>query len=93
MIYRIRLQIADWVRGHMPGPEGSFAAAIMTGDRSAIPVSVTENLRAAKGKTLQRRQVRGWNCCANLGGGAVQPRHLLHGLGDVRRVEALLEDH
>lgn len=42
-----RLRASRAIRTHITGDAGAFAAAIMTGDRSAIPASVTESLRAS----------------------------------------------
>ncbi len=46
-LYRARLAIAQWVRARMPGDAGAFAAAVMTGDRSAMGRDVVEDLRAS----------------------------------------------
>lgn len=42
---RTRLDVADGLRHAIPGPEGAFAAAIVTGDRSAIDEQDAEALR------------------------------------------------
>ncbi len=44
---RLRAQLSDGLRDALPGPEGAFAAAIVTGDRSAIEEDEAEALRAA----------------------------------------------
>ena len=44
-LLRLRLGLADWVRGRLPGDAGAFAAAVMTGDRSAMRAEVMEDLR------------------------------------------------
>ncbi|MEX0970910.1 MAG: ComEC/Rec2 family competence protein [Paracoccaceae bacterium] len=41
-----RMALADWVRAGIPGVDGAFAAAIMSGDRSAIDPAVLNHLRA-----------------------------------------------
>jgi len=46
-IYRARMALSAWVRERMPGDAGAFAAAVMTGDRSAIGRTTMENLRAS----------------------------------------------
>jgi len=46
-IYRLRVAISAWVQEALPDERGAFAAAIMTGDRSAIGQDVIEDLRAA----------------------------------------------
>ncbi len=46
-ILSLRLGIADAVRDRVPGDAGAFAAAILTGDRSAIPNKVLDDLRAS----------------------------------------------
>ncbi len=43
----LRDRISRWVREAMPGREGAFAAAIMTGDRSGMDRSTIEALRAS----------------------------------------------
>jgi competence protein ComEC len=42
-----RMRLADGIRAALPGREGAFAAAIVTGDRSAIGEAEAEALRAA----------------------------------------------
>jgi competence protein ComEC len=44
-ISRARHQIATRVRAAVPGPSGAVAAALITGDRSAIPVAVMTSMR------------------------------------------------
>ena len=45
LIFRARMAIANGIRARIPGQEGAFAAAILTGDRSAIDPEVMERLR------------------------------------------------
>jgi len=42
-----RMALADRVRAVLPGETGAFAAAVMTGDRSAIEAGLTQKLRAS----------------------------------------------
>ncbi|UPH70698.1 ComEC family competence protein [Abyssibius alkaniclasticus] len=42
-----RMALADWVRAGIPGVDGAFAAAIVSGDRSAIDPAVLNDLRAS----------------------------------------------
>ncbi|MDP6700639.1 MAG: ComEC/Rec2 family competence protein, partial [Candidatus Latescibacteria bacterium] len=44
-IARLRHTIAERIRAAQPGPEGAIAAALITGDRSAIPPPVIEAMR------------------------------------------------
>jgi competence protein ComEC len=44
---RLRLHLAQAIRAALPGERGAFAAAIMTGDRSAMGRETLEALRAA----------------------------------------------
>ena len=46
-LYRARMAISAWVQRRMPGNAGAFAAAVMTGDRSAMDKAVIEDLRAS----------------------------------------------
>ncbi|WP_084862216.1 ComEC/Rec2 family competence protein [Salibaculum halophilum] len=46
-IYRFRVAISAWVQAALPDERGAFAAAIMTGDRSAMGQEVIADLRAA----------------------------------------------
>lgn len=46
-IHRSRVRLAAALRARLPGDEGAFAAAILTGDRSAIARETLEDLRAA----------------------------------------------
>ncbi len=46
-VTRMRHAISEAVRARMPGQPGAFAAAILTGDRSGIESTTTEDLRAA----------------------------------------------
>lgn len=42
---RLRQAMADRIRAALPGTEGALAAALIVGDRSAVPEEVTEALR------------------------------------------------
>ncbi len=42
---RLRASVADYMRRHLPGEGGAFAAAITTGDRSGIGAATLEDLR------------------------------------------------
>ncbi|MDV7141901.1 ComEC/Rec2 family competence protein [Tropicimonas sp. TH_r6] len=44
-IFRVRVALSQWVRDRVPGRAGAFAAAILTGDRSAMPREAVEALR------------------------------------------------
>lgn len=44
-VHRLRMSISAGVQVRLPGDAGAFAAAILTGDRSAIPHTRTEELR------------------------------------------------
>ena len=46
-VARLRHRIAEGLRARLPGEAGAFAAAILVGDRSAIPEETAEALRAA----------------------------------------------
>ncbi len=46
-VYRVRMRISEAVRGALPGRAGAFAAAITTGDRSAIDQPTLAALRAS----------------------------------------------
>lgn len=46
-IFRARMALADRIRQGLPGAEGGFAAALLTGDRSAIDAEDVEALRRA----------------------------------------------
>ncbi len=46
-VTRARMAIADWVRGILPGEAGAFAAAVTTGDRSAMGQGTLAALRGA----------------------------------------------
>ena len=46
-IYRVRVDISNWVQSAMPGRAGAFAAAVTTGDRSALPRESLDDLRAS----------------------------------------------
>jgi len=47
IIHRLRQRIGESVRQALPGDLGAFAAALTTGDRSAMSASVLEDLRAS----------------------------------------------
>lgn len=44
-LLHLRLRLAEAIRARIDGEAGAFAAAVMTGDRSAISVETLENLR------------------------------------------------
>lgn len=44
---KTRLAISERIKAALPGPSGAIAAALMTGDRQAIPEDVTEAFRIA----------------------------------------------
>ena len=46
-VARLRFRIAEGLRARLPGESGAFAAAILVGDRSAIPEETAETLRAS----------------------------------------------
>lgn len=46
-LFNLRMQIADYVRANIQGQTGAFAAAIITGARSAIDPAMLEDLRAS----------------------------------------------
>ena len=46
-VARVRHRIAEGLRARLPGEAGAFAAAILVGDRSAIPEETADMLRAA----------------------------------------------
>ncbi|SMX42580.1 ComEC/Rec2 family competence protein [Actibacterium lipolyticum] len=46
-IHRLRMAISGAIRQHMPGDEGAFASAILTGDRSAMSQPTLQALRDA----------------------------------------------
>jgi len=46
-IERLRLGVSKTVRSALDGPQGAVAAALMTGDRGSIPVSVLDNMRSS----------------------------------------------
>ena len=45
LTFRLRMALSAHVRAAIPGENGAFAAAILSGDRSAIPAEVNEELR------------------------------------------------
>ncbi|ALG90560.1 MULTISPECIES: ComEC/Rec2 family competence protein [Actibacterium] len=47
LIHRARMAISAAIRARMPGDEGAFAAAILTGDRSAMSAPMLQALRDA----------------------------------------------
>ncbi len=47
LIHRTRMALSHWVQAQMPGRDGAFAAAIMTGDRSAMDQDTLESLRVS----------------------------------------------
>lgn len=44
-LFRARMALADHIRARLPGQEGAFAAAIMTGDRSGLSQETLESMR------------------------------------------------
>ncbi|MDW4497535.1 ComEC/Rec2 family competence protein [Sulfitobacter sp. D35] len=46
-VFRIRMALSEHVRSVLPGDAGGFAAAVTTGDRSAISQAALEDLRAS----------------------------------------------
>ncbi|WP_106744442.1 ComEC/Rec2 family competence protein [Yoonia maritima] len=46
-VFATRTKLSSYVQGAIPGESGAFAAAIMTGDRSAMRQETLANLRAA----------------------------------------------
>lgn len=46
-LFKARMWLSERVRAALPGETGAFAAAIMTGDRSAIPQGALEALRVS----------------------------------------------
>ena len=46
-LFAQRIRIAEAVRDELPGEAGAFAAAILTGDRTGIPLATLEALRAS----------------------------------------------
>lgn len=46
-IFRLRMALSARIRAHLPGDLGGFAAALTTGDRSAISRAALEDLRAS----------------------------------------------
>ncbi|MEL6375716.1 MAG: ComEC/Rec2 family competence protein [Pseudomonadota bacterium] len=47
LLFKARVALADRVRAVLPGENGAFAAAIMTGDRSAIGQETLQSLRVS----------------------------------------------
>lgn len=46
-LFRLRMNRSHWVQANMPGEAGAFAAAVMTGDRSAMGRGAVDDLRAS----------------------------------------------
>ncbi len=46
-LFGIRMQLSDAIRAALPGETGALAAAVTTGDRSGVPQSTLEALRAS----------------------------------------------
>ena len=46
-LHRLRMRVSKAVQGIIPGADGAFAAAIMTGDRSGISKATLEDLRVS----------------------------------------------
>ena len=46
-LFRLRMDISQWVQTNMPGRAGAFATAVMTGDRSAMERGAVQDLRAS----------------------------------------------
>ncbi len=46
-VHRMRMRISSAVQRILPGEDGAFAAALMTGDRSGMSKATTEDLRAS----------------------------------------------
>lgn len=46
-LFRARMALAERIRAALPGAEGGFAAALLTGDRSAVSLGALEALRRA----------------------------------------------
>ena len=46
-LFRTRMAMSAAIQKGMPGPTGAFAAAMMTGDRSGMDETTTENLRVS----------------------------------------------
>ncbi|MFV0332799.1 MAG: ComEC/Rec2 family competence protein [Tropicimonas sp.] len=44
-VFRVRVVLSRWVQARIPGAAGAMAAAILTGDRSAMPLESVEALR------------------------------------------------
>ncbi|MBP7241037.1 ComEC/Rec2 family competence protein [Amaricoccus sp.] len=45
LAFRLRMVLSAHIQARMPGQEGAFSAAILTGDRSAIDPAIEEDLR------------------------------------------------
>lgn len=45
--FRLRMALSEHIRGRIPGQNGAFAAAILTGDRSEIDRAVEDDLRVS----------------------------------------------
>ena len=46
-LFRLRMKMSHAIQDGLPGPEGAFAAAMMTGDRSGMDEATTEALRVS----------------------------------------------
>jgi competence protein ComEC len=46
-LFRLRMKMSRAIQDGLPGPEGAFAAAMMTGDRSGMDEATTEALRVS----------------------------------------------
>ncbi|PWE34283.1 competence protein [Maritimibacter sp. 55A14] len=46
-VFALRMRLSEAIRAQLPGRSGGFAAAIVTGDRSAVESAVLEDLRAS----------------------------------------------
>ncbi|NKX45814.1 ComEC family competence protein [Roseibacterium sp. KMU-115] len=46
-LFHLRLRLSAAIQGRIPGQPGAFAAAVLTGDRSALEAGPTEAMRAA----------------------------------------------
>ena len=46
-VFRFRMRLSEGIRARLPGQSGAVAAAVMTGDRSAMDQDVLEDLRAS----------------------------------------------
>ncbi len=44
-VFRLRMALSDWLQRQIPGAAGALATALLTGDRSAMPLAETEAMR------------------------------------------------